>query len=239
MKDILLNIIQSLHMHYVSSCMDMDHVFIEEKDLKSDQLASKKSQMDVLNKKYSNCLDCSLGYSRKNIVFGHGSLSPKVLFIGEGPGYDEDRKGLPFIGRSGQLLTKILMAIDLNREDVFITNIVKCHPMKDASVPDKKGNDRPPTVEESDHCWKILEQQIIILDPPIICTLGSVATKYLLKSDDLISHLRGNVFDFVIGKKIIPLIPTFHPSALLRNPKLKKDTWSDIQKIQRYIATQL
>jgi DNA polymerase len=183
---------------------------------------------------YENCRDCRLGDTRKKFVFGVGSPRPRALFIGEGPGFEEDRQGLPFVGKAGQLLDKILAAIGLDRTTVYIANMVKCHPMRDPSNPELRGNDRPPEPEEMAACRKILDRQIQILNPPVICVLGATAAKGLLRTEEGITRLRGRVFQFEIpgtGRKV-PLIPTYHPAALLRNEALKKDVWQDMKQLR-------
>ena len=180
-----------------------------------------------------------MGASRNKIVFGMGSLSPKVLFVGEGPGYQEDRTGLPFVGKAGELLDKILAAIGLDRTTGYIANIVKCHPMRDPKKPEMRGNDRPPEPLEIEACSPILAQQIEILRPPLICALGSPSAKTLLRTSDGITRIRGRVFDFEypVSKKVVPLIPTYHPAALLRNEELKKDVWKDMKLLKTLILS--
>ncbi|OGR83553.1 MAG: hypothetical protein A2636_01380 [Elusimicrobia bacterium RIFCSPHIGHO2_01_FULL_64_10] len=193
--------------------------------------------LEELYARYSGCLNCVLGKSRKKIVFGMGSLRPKVLFIGEGPGYEEDRKGLPFVGKAGELLDRILAAIGLSRETVYIANIVKCHPMREPEHPDMRGNDRPPLPEEMEACRPILEAQIRILAPPVICALGATAARSLLRTGDGITRLRGKVYGYPIADtgRTVPLVPTFHPAALLRDPSLKKDAWKDMKLLRGLI----
>lgn len=188
--------------------------------------------------RYANCQNCPLGVSRQKIVFGMGSLNPQVLFIGEGPGYEEDRKGLPFVGRAGELLDKMMAAIGLSRETAYIANMVKCHPMKNPGRPDLRGNDRPPEPGEMEACRPILEEQIGILDPPVICALGATAARALLKTAEGITRLRGRIFDFENSKggRVIPLLPTYHPAALLRNPELKRDAWEDLKRLKAILS---
>ena len=199
--------------------------------------SDKDSRLAALYARYANCQNCPLGASRNKIVFGMGSTNPKVLFVGEGPGFEEDRKGLPFVGRAGELLDKMMAAIGLSRQNVYIANMVKCHPMKNPDRPDLRGNDRPPEPPEMDACRPILEEQIEILDPPVICALGTTAAKALLKTADGITRLRGRVFDFAspLSGKIIPLLPTYHPAALLRNEELKGDAWKDLKHLKTLI----
>ncbi|MCA6071819.1 MAG: uracil-DNA glycosylase, partial [Endomicrobium sp.] len=156
-----------------------------------------------------------------------------LMFIGEGPGYDEDHKGEPFIGRAGQLLTKVIEAMGKTRETVYIANIVKCHPMIDPSNPEKRANDRPPTSEEMEVCRHYLDMQLGIIKPKIIVTLGASSTKGLLNNGESISKIRGAVKEY----NGIKLIPTYHPAALLRNPSLKKFVWGDMKKVMHFLET--
>lgn len=183
--------------------------------------------LDDLKQKVSKCLKCQLGKTRLNPVFGVGYPYADILFIGEGPGFQEDHKGEPFIGRAGALLDKIINAMGFSRETVYIANIVKCHPMKNPQDPELRGNDRPPTFEEMSTCKPYLDKQIEIISPKVIVTLGSSSTKALLATDEVISSLRGNFKEY----NGIKLMPTYHPAALLRNPNLKKDVWKDMQKV--------
>jgi len=195
---------------------------------------SKKERLDSLYLKYAHCQNCGLAKSRQKIVFGMGSLDPKILAVGEGPGYEEDRQGLPFVGKAGMLLDKILASIGLDRNTVYIANIVKCHPLQDSTQPEKRGNDRPPLPEEMEACRPILNQQIEILNPPLILCLGSTAAKNLLGVNDGVTRLRGKIYSFSspLTQKKIPLIVTYHPAALLRNELLKKDVWQDMKLLR-------
>ena len=218
--------------------LETAQIFGEEEIPASSNKYGKEQKLQALYDKYAACQNCPLGKSRNKIVFGMGSIHPKVLFVGEGPGYEEDRRGLPFVGRAGGLLDKILAAIGLSRKTVYIANIVKCHSMKNPGQPDLRGNDRPPEPSEMEACRPILEEQIEILDPPIICALGSISAKALLRTEEGITRLRGKVFEyqFARSKKVVPLIPTYHPAALLRNELLKKDVWQDM-KLLRELMT--
>lgn len=185
----------------------------------------------------SNCRKCPLGKARLNVVFGVGNPAAELLFVGEGPGFDEDHKGEPFIGRAGKLLDKIIESMGYRREDVYIANIVKCHPMIDPSDPEKRGNDRPPEPEETAQCIPYLVKQIEIIHPKVICTLGSPSSKTLSGLDTPISKLRGNWLDYKLPNgDTIPMMPTYHPAALLRNPSLKKDVWADVQRIMEKLG---
>jgi DNA polymerase len=153
------------------------------------------------------------------------------MFVGEGPGFQEDHKGEPFIGRAGALLDKIIEAMGHTRQTVYIANIVKCHPMKDPSNPELSNNDRPPTSEEMAACKEYLDKQMEIISPKVIITLGASSTRCLLNTEETISSLRGK-FSVYNG---IKLMPTYHPAALLRNPGLKKDTWHDMKEVLAYL----
>jgi uracil-DNA glycosylase len=164
------------------------------------------------------CTRCKLHKGRTNIVFGVGNPNARLVFVGEGPGRDEDIKGEPFVGRAGQLLTDIIeKGMKLRRSDVYIANIVKCRPP----------NNRDPEPDEIESCEPFLLAQLDVIKPKLICTLGKFAAQTLLKTKERISSLRGNVYEY----HGIKLIPTFHPAYLLRNPADKKLCWADIQKL--------
>jgi DNA polymerase len=184
-----------------------------------DGVASKLAELDATVKA---CTDCGLHKGRTNTVFGKGNPDTKVMFIGEGPGRDEDLKGEPFVGRSGQLLTKMLAAIDLGREDVYITNIVKCRP------PDN----RDPQEDEVRCCEKYLTAQIDVIRPSIICALGRVAAHWLLDTKESLAGLRSSENTY----HGIPVLVTYHPAALLRNPGLKRGAWEDFKRLRTIIS---
>lgn len=198
---------------------------------------TRPADMDALAEQVKSCRKCGLGHARLNAVFGVGTYKAKVVFVGEGPGFQEDHKGEPFVGRSGQLLDKILETVlGLKRSEVYIANIVKCHPMKNPEAPESHGNDRPPTPEEISACRPYLDEQLRFIRPVCIVTLGSVATKVLLGTDKGISLVRGQVYDYPVELfgpgHPIKVIPTYHPAALLRNPNLKRDTWEDMKLLK-------
>ncbi|MDR0800703.1 MAG: uracil-DNA glycosylase [Endomicrobium sp.] len=197
------------------------------------KVSGSKEELEHLREKVNSCKRCPLGRSRLNAVFGVGSSNADLMFVGEGPGYDEDHRGEPFIGRAGQLLTKIIEAMGRTRKTVYIANIVKCHPMIDPSNPEKRSNDRPPTLEEMEICKPYLDMQLEIIKPKIIVTLGASSTKGLLKSGESISRIRGDVREY----KGVKLMPTYHPAALLRNQDLKKFVWEDMKKVMSYLDT--
>ena len=164
------------------------------------------------------CTKCELAKTRNHVIFGEGNVSAKIFIIGEAPGRDEDLQGRPFVGKSGQMLDKILAACGFNREEhVFISNIVKCRP------PDN----RAPTPQEAGACIPWLFKQIELVNPKILILLGSTALKYMAGSDYTISRDRGNWINW----KNMPAMPVYHPAALLYNPLLKFDTWEDFKKI--------
>lgn len=210
------------------------------------QKSDSRQQLEALSKKVAKCRDCDLGASRITAVFGEGSPNAELMFVGEGPGFEEDHKGRPFIGKAGQFLTNLIELMGYNRESVYIANIVKCHPMKDPSNPELRSNDRPPTNDEVLECCKYLEEQISIINPKVIVTLGRPSICYFLKSEVSMSSVRGIFRDY----KGIKLMPTYHPSYLIRNgcvfgkkdqapqvTKLKKEVWSDLKKVMDYLKT--
>jgi DNA polymerase len=166
-----------------------------------------------------DCRRCPLCKTRTSIVFGEGNLHAGLVFVGEAPGADEDRQGQPFVGKAGQLLTRIIVAMGLQRQDVYICNILKCRP------PDNR-NPRP---EEIAACEPFLVRQLQAIQPKMICALGTFAAQALLKTDVPISLLRGR-FQSYHG---IALMPTYHPAYLLRNPGAKRQVWEDVQKIMK------
>lgn len=166
-----------------------------------------------------DCTRCRLHSGRRTIVFGQGNPHARLMFVGEGPGAEEDRQGLAFVGKAGQLLTRIIEAIGLTRDEVYIANIVKCRP---------PGN-RDPQEDEVATCIPFLRQQIRVVRPSILCTLGAPASKTLLNTREAISRLRGK-FHKMEG---IDVMPTFHPAYLLRNPEEKRPVWEDMQKVQQ------
>ena len=177
--------------------------------------------LEEVRKELGDCKRCKLHRTRRTIVFGEGNEKATLMFIGEGPGYDEDVQGRPFVGKAGQLLTKIIESINLSREDVYIANIVKCRPPQN----------RNPEPDEIQSCNPFLMNQIHVIQPKIICALGTFAAQTLLKTDTKISALRGKLFDL----EGIKVIPTYHPAFLLRNPERKRDVWEDMKKIAGFL----
>lgn len=176
-----------------------------------------KFQKLVIN--YQNCQNCTLFKSRTNVVFGEGNLNPGIIFVGEAPGRNEDISGSPFCGAAGELLNNYLEYIGFNRQDTYITNVVKCRPP----------NNRSPYIAEVKSCNEILSQELEILAPKIIVTLGNIATKKFLNLNKGITELRGKWFE----KNQYKILPMFHPAALLRDPNKKNDTVKDFELLKR------
>jgi DNA polymerase len=169
-----------------------------------------------------DCTRCKLhALGRTKVVFGVGSPEADLMIVGEAPGADEDAQGVPFVGRAGQLLTRIIEAIDLGREDVYIANVIKCRPPQN----------RNPDSDEVGTCEPFLFQQIALIKPKVIVALGTFAARTLLRSVDPISRLRGRVYEY----RGATLIPTFHPAYLLRNPSAKRDVWEDMKLAKKLL----
>jgi len=166
-----------------------------------------------------DCTRCRLSEGRRNIVFGSGNPHARLVFVGEGPGYEEDVQGQPFVGAAGRLLTRIIQAMGLRRDDVYICNIIKCRPPRN----------RNPEPDEIERCAPFLRRQLQSIDPEFICALGSFAARTLLETDRPISRLRGRFYPYMGAR----LIPTYHPAYLLRNPEKKRETWEDIKKLMQ------
>ncbi len=175
--------------------------------------------LPILYNQIHTCMNCALGATRTNFVFGTGNPNADIMVIGEAPGADEDAQGKPFVGAAGQLLTKILAAIGIVREDVFIANIIKCRPP----------NNRRPEKSETEQCEPYLMKQIELVQPKFILAVGLTAANTLLKSENKMGDIRGKVIDF----HGITMIVTYHPAALLRNPSWKQATWDDVQLLQK------
>jgi uracil-DNA glycosylase len=183
--------------------------------------ASANDSLDTIRTDLKDCRRCKLAPGRKNIVFGSGNPTAELMFVGEAPGADEDEQGLPFVGRAGQLLTKVIEAMDMSRNDVFICNILKCRP---------PGN-RNPEPDEIAACEQFLFRQIAVVRPKIICALGAYGAQTLLRTTEAIGKLRGRLLDY----RGVKLIATYHPAYLLRNPMEKRKVWEDMQLIQKYL----
>ena len=182
----------------------------------------KRSALDELEAELTDCDRCPLGQTRTKLVFGTGSPSARLMFIGEAPGRDEDAQGIPFVGRAGQLLDRIIVAMGLARDEVYIGNILKCRPPEN----------RTPRASEVVHCIPFLKRQIRIIRPDLIVCLGGVAAQTLLETNQGIGKLRGRFLDYA-GTK---LMCTYHPAYLLRNPHAKGDVWEDMQKALKFLG---
>jgi len=177
------------------------------------------STLEDLRAELGDCRRCKLHSGRTQIVFGVGNPRAKLVFVGEAPGRDEDLQGEPFVGQAGQLLTKIIQAIQLKREEVYIANIIKCRPPEN----------RNPEPDEIAACEPFLVRQLQVIRPKLICALGAFAAQTLLKSEEKISALRGRFHQY----QEIPVMPTYHPAYLLRNANRKREVWEDMKKIKQ------
>jgi DNA polymerase len=209
------------YLNFERSALNQEFLVVENNPNKIVQKDKSKKGLTLedIRAELGECKRCGLYKSRNKIVFGEGDPHAKLMFIGEGPGQDEDIQGRPFVGRAGQLLTKIIEAIGLKRSDVYIANVVKSRP------PDN----RAPLEDEIAACLPFLVKQIEVIKPKIIVALGSIAAKALLKTDSNISEIRGRFHNY----KGIKVMPTFHPAYLLRNPEAKRLVWKDMQMVQK------
>jgi DNA polymerase len=194
---------------------------IEELKKKKSLSELKTITLEEVRKELEDCKRCRLYSSRTQIVFGKGKPNASLVFVGEAPGREEDLAGEPFVGEAGRLLTRIINAINLKREEVFITNVIKCRPP----------NNRDPKPEEIKACLPFLKKQLQAIRPRLICALGRIAAQTLLETTERISRLRGKIFEF----QNIKVVPTFHPASLLRNPQWKREVWKDIQLVQKLL----
>lgn len=185
--------------------------------------ATAGEDLETIRRDLGECTRCPLHRGRTQIVFGAGDPHARLMFVGEGPGFDEDRQGEPFVGAAGQLLTKIIEAMQLSRNQVYIGNVVKCRP---------PGN-RNPEPGEIQTCLPFLKRQIAAVRPDFICALGSISAQTLLETDVPISRLRGRFHDYGDNMQ---LMPTFHPAFLLRNPAKKRQVWEDVQKLMKALG---
>jgi len=189
--------------------------------------AAKAEQLRVLDEtQVRGCTKCSLCKTRTQTVFGQGNPAARLVFVGEAPGYHEDKEGLAFVGPAGQLLTRMIVAMGLTRDDVFICNVLKCRPPEN----------RDPSADEILSCSPYLRQQLKILEPEVLVALGAPAAKTLLNTAQSIGKLRGRFHDYFPGGALdaeaaIPVMPTYHPAYLLRNPADKGKTWEDLQMV--------
>lgn len=182
----------------------------------------KPAALKAIRDDIGDCTRCKLHQQRTNIVFGVGDVNADIMFIGEGPGADEDAQGEPFVGRAGQLLNNMIKAMGISREQVYIANVVKCRP---------PGN-RTPERDECETCMPFLMRQIAVIRPKIIVALGAVAAKNLLGMNDSMSNLRGRIYDFRDTK----LAVTYHPAYLLRDPRQKGEAWKDLQMVMKHLG---
>ena len=178
--------------------------------------------LDGIRDTLGDCTRCKLHQGRTTLVFGVGRADADLMFVGEAPGRDEDLQGVPFVGRAGQLLTKIIESIGLTRDEVYIANVIKCRPPQN----------RDPEPDEVETCEPFLFDQLAVIQPRVVVALGAFAVRTLLKSEQPISRLRGQVFDYRGAK----LVPTFHPAFLLRSPDRKRDVWEDMKKVRALLA---
>ena len=191
-----------------------------------DDRESDADPLTILSQEACTCQKCGLAQTRTSVVFGSGNTNADLIFIGEAPGAEEDRQGVPFVGAAGQLLTRMIEAMGLAREDVYIANIIKCRPP----------NNRDPKPEELAACQPYLLQQIDLIAPIVICTLGRFAAQTLLQTTESMGRLRGKIFDYQGAK----LVPTYHPAALLRNAQWKRPAWEDLKLVRKlYDGTEI
>ena len=193
---------------------------------RTDDRDSDADPLNILSQEACNCQKCGLAKTRTSVVFGSGKTNADLMFVGEAPGAEEDRQGLPFVGAAGQLLTRMIEAMGLTREDVYITNIIKCRPP----------NNRDPRPDEITECQPYLLQQIDLIAPVVICTLGRFAAQTLLQTTESMGRLRGQIFEYQGAK----LVPTYHPAALLRNAHWKRPAWEDLKLVRKlYDGTEI
>ena len=178
--------------------------------------------LERISSDLGDCTRCKLSRTRNKIVFGVGNPKAELVFVGEGPGHDEDVQGIPFVGRAGQLLTQMIVAMGLQREDVYIANVVKCRPPEN----------RLPEKDEVSTCMPFLLRQLAAINPKVIVTLGSTATQALLNTNKSISSFRGQWLEFRGAK----LMATYHPAYLLRNPNAKPEVWGDLKKVMAFLG---
>jgi DNA polymerase len=199
------------------------------------ELQARKDALRVLDEQHVKpCTRCQLSQTRTKTVFGQGSPVARIVFVGEAPGHEEDIQGLAFVGRAGQLLTKMIEAMGLTRDQVFICNLLKCRPP----------NNRDPAPDELSSCWPYLDQQLRIIRSQVIVALGKPAAQTLLGTQESIGRLRGQWHDYYIGGPLeggqpIPLMPTYHPAYLLRSPADKAKAWSDLKQVMQKLGLKI
>lgn len=204
---------------YVEEQMELGFAELAEPEPAEPEDPSPFAGFDIsrLRNEATACERCELHTTRNTVVFGTGNDNADLMFVGEAPGADEDQQGEPFVGRAGQLLTKIVEAMGFRRDDVYIANVIKCRP---------PGNRNPKPIE-IETCEPFLLKQVELIQPKVICALGSFAAQALLHTDEKISRLRGRFHDYHGAK----LMPTYHPAFLLRNPHSKREVWEDMKKV--------
>lgn len=207
---------------YLSYLKEMGLEYLPKSKDKTPKTLSTAEGLRKLREEIGDCKRCRLHQGRTSLVFGTGSPTAEIVFVGEAPGREEDIQGEPFVGEAGELLTKIIEAMGLRRQDVYITNVVKCRPP----------SNRNPETDEIETCEPFLIRQLEIIKPKIICALGTFAAQSLLKTKEKISALRGEFYYY----HDIKVMPTYHPAYLLRNPIEKKVVWEDVKKIMREIG---
>ena len=208
------------HLEYLKT-MGIDSIPATVAPSKKQSPSSSLLTLRDVREELGDCKRCKLHRGRKTLVFGEGNEKAVLMFVGEGPGYEEDVQGRPFVGKAGQLLTKIVQSIQLEREEVYIANIVKCRPPQN----------RTPEADEVLACRPFLLGQIEAIRPKIICCLGAVAAQSLLQTAEKITALRGRFFDW----EGIRVLPTYHPAYLLRNPERKREVWEDMKRIAGWL----
>ncbi len=215
--------------------LEMESFFVGDFTLKGDmpeqqEVSDMKQSLEAIEKTVKSCRKCEIANSRLNAVPGQGNPKARLMFVGEAPGADEDKQGLAFIGRAGKLLTDIIIAMGLTRDEVFIGNILKCRP---------PGN-RDPKLDEIDNCWPYLKHQLEIIQPEIIVALGAHAARTLLDTKEAIGKLRGRFHEYRYSDEVEPakLMPTYHPAYLLRNYSYdnRKRVWEDMTKVLKELG---
>jgi DNA polymerase len=194
-----------------------DNIYLDF-NISEDMSKDKSNKLDEYLNSSKDCLECPLGKTRKNIVLGMGDPNANIVFVGEAPGKQEDLQGLPFVGRSGKLLDKMLFSINLSRDDVYILNVLKCRP------PDN----RDPSKIEIEKCEPYLKKQLKIIKPKLIVALGRISAMTILRTKESLTNMRNQIFDY----EGIDFLVTYHPAALLRNPNFKKYAWEDFKLIR-------
>lgn len=203
-------------------------------NLPPEEIKRREEMLREIEAQVRKCRKCGLAETRTKTVFGQGSPAARLVFVGEAPGHDEDQQGLAFVGRAGQLLTKMIDAMGLTRDQVFICNILKCRPP----------NNRDPAPDEVSNCWPFLDQQLRVIQPEVIVALGKPASQTLLRTTESIGRLRGHWHDYYISGapgmgEPTPLMPTFHPAYLLRSPNEKGKAWADLQMVMAKLGLPL